>query len=49
MPEFQHLLGIGEVTAGDMNTAGVVITDMALNEVQYGTVVITPGKQAFVM
>src|SRR4029077_5124931 len=49
MSDFQHLFGIGEVTAGDMNAAGEVITDMAVNKMQHGAVVVAPGKQAFVV
>src|SRR5438876_5058478 len=49
MSDFQHFLGIGEVTSGHVNTARVVITDMAVNKMQHGAVIIAPGKQAFVM
>src|SRR2546430_6622573 len=44
MSEFQHLLGIGEVPAGDLNTACVVITNFTVNKMQYGAVIIAPGK-----
>src|SRR5205823_9599980 len=44
MSDFQHLLGFGEVTAGHVNTAGVVVTKFAVNEVQHGAVVVAPGK-----
>src|SRR5947209_7316630 len=49
MPDFQHLLGIGEVTAGHVNTARVIITQIAVDKMEHGAVVIAPGKQALVM
>src|SRR5207244_11520159 len=44
-----RLLGIGEVPVGDLNTACVVITNFTVNKMQYGAVIIAPGKYTFVM
>src|SRR6476469_5972151 len=40
MSDFQHFLGIGEVTSGHVNTAREIITQLAVNTVQHGTVII---------
>src|SRR6476646_5419381 len=44
MSDLQHLLGIGEVTAGHVNTVRVIITELAVNKMQDGAVVIASGK-----